>query len=178
MAFLQVQDRWKWPLAFPWGRGRRSRGVSFQRVHSRIVWRAWWSSLAANVERGWVQATTWTTNDAWFITSLGSAHATPKTQTNQRIFENRKRKRARQNLAEYLQPSGSIVTGVPVGTNLTARYILEEDHWPQRIDYRFVTWCNICYLSWRVNKMFYLISRQKIYSFHTRGDDNPQFISF
>ncbi|KAL6423000.1 hypothetical protein ACFW04_010471 [Cataglyphis niger] len=26
------------------------------------------------------------------------------------------------------QPSGSIVTGVPVGRNLTARYILEKDH--------------------------------------------------
>lgn len=74
--------------------------------NSRIVWRAWWSSLAANVERGWVQATTWTTNDAWFITSprvdAQCAHATPKTQTNQRTFGNRKRKRARgRTWAEY-----------------------------------------------------------------------------
>lgn len=48
-------------------RTKESNGI--RASNSRIVWHAWWSSLAANVERGWVQATTWTTNDAWFITS-------------------------------------------------------------------------------------------------------------
>lgn len=59
------------------------------------------------------------------------ARATPKTQTNQRTFENRKeeaRARAAGRVAKYRRPSGSIVTGAPAGRNLAGRCILEEGY--------------------------------------------------
>lgn len=65
---MQIGGNDHWPPVGLEGRRDREKS-SLQRSNSRIVWRAWWSSLTANVERGWVQPTTWTTNDAWFITS-------------------------------------------------------------------------------------------------------------